>query len=195
MIRRALRRVIGKMQRGPRFPPGPAFEGLVLRLLLTGCGEGTISPEGACSTCVETVWPPDQTPPVVSSPIPSGSLPAGTRSTTAGVSTNEDATCRYDTTDRSYGDMASTFDTTGGTAHETTVHGLQNGQTYTYFVRCEDEVGNRSPSSLVIRFSVQPTGSGGACLPRTTGYVTDRTAYSVPSLARPTAAATSLFTK
>ena len=51
--------------------------------------------------------------------------------------------------------------TTGGTAHSTTVTGLINGGSYSYFVRCQDVAGNANTNDFTISFSVaQPATAG-----------------------------------
>ena len=112
----------------------------------------------------------DTTPPVESGGAPSGTLPAGTTQTTLSLSTNEAATCRYSTVaGTSYAAMTNVFTTTGGVSHSTLVAGLLNGQSYTYYVRCQDVAGNANTSDFPISFSVAstvdttpPVESGGA---------------------------------
>ena len=98
--------------------------------------------------------PPDTTPPVRSNGAPSGVLPAGTTQTSLSLATGENAVCRYATTAGvTYDSMPNTFTTTGGTAHATTVSGLIDGGSYSYFVRCQDTSGNANTtiSPLVSR--------------------------------------------
>jgi glucose/arabinose dehydrogenase len=98
---------------------------------------------------------PDTTPPVRSSGLPTGTLAAGTTQTTLSLATNENATCRYATTAGvAYASMTSTFTTTGGTSHSTTVTGLVNGGSYSFFVRCQDPAGNPNTTDFTIGFSV-----------------------------------------
>jgi hypothetical protein len=86
---------------------------------------------------------------------PSSTLPAGTTQTTLSVSTNEAATCRYTTTaGTTYAAMANTFGTTGGVSHSTSVSGLSNGASYTYYVRCQDTSGNSNTNDFSISFAV-----------------------------------------
>ncbi len=92
--------------------------------------------------------PADTTAPVRSGGSPTGSLPANTTSTTVSLTTNEPATCRYGTT---------TFTTTGGQSHATTVTGLSAGNTYSYPVRCQDAAGNVNTDDYTITFSVSST--------------------------------------
>ena len=103
----------------------------------------------------------DTTPPTISNSAPSGVLASGTSSTYLSLSTSEAATCSYSTTDVAYGSMTP-FSTTGGLAHSTNITGLTDGNSYIYYVRCRDSVGNINPSSLLISFSV---GSFSAVVP------------------------------
>jgi hypothetical protein len=105
--------------------------------------------------------PPDVTPPSRSNGQPSGTLTAGTTSTTLSLSTNETATCRYATTSGvSYNYMANNFSTTGSTSHSTLVSGLQNGNSYSYYVRCQDVSLNNNTDDYLIQFSVASGSSG-----------------------------------
>jgi hypothetical protein len=106
--------------------------------------------------------PVDTTPPIVSNGAPSGALAAGTTQTTLSVTSNENATCRYATTAATaYGSMPNTFTTTGGVAHSTSVGGLSNGGSYSYFVRCQDTTGNANTSDFTITFSVAQSPTAG----------------------------------
>ena len=110
-----------------------------------------------------TLTLPDTTPPIRSNGSPSGVLPQGTTQTTISLDTNEDATCRYATTPGvDYGSMAGIFDTSGGRTHSSLVTGLSDGATFSYYVRCEDAVGNQNPGDFLIEFTVsdQPGPSG-----------------------------------
>ena len=42
--------------------------------------------------------------------------------------------------------MTNSFAATGGTTHSTLVSGLANGQSYSYYVRCQDGAGNANTS-------------------------------------------------
>jgi hypothetical protein len=98
---------------------------------------------------------PDTTAPVPSAGVPTGTLAAGTTSTTLGLTTNENATCRYATTAGvPYASMSQTFATTGSLSHSTTVTGLVSGSSYSYYVRCQDTAGNPNTNDFVISFSV-----------------------------------------
>ena len=99
--------------------------------------------------------PPDTVAPVVSGGLPTGTLAAGTTSASLQVTTNESATCRYATTaGTAYAQMATTFATTGATAHSHPVTGLANGQSYTFYVRCQDPAGNATTADTVVSFAV-----------------------------------------
>jgi hypothetical protein len=103
---------------------------------------------------------PDITPPGRTSGQPTGVLPAGTTETTLSLATDENATCRYDTTAGTpYAAMPGTFSTTGTTTHSTTVSIVSDGVDYTVLVRCQDAAGNANTSDFAIDFSVaQPAG-------------------------------------
>ncbi len=71
------------------------------------------------------------------------------------MTSNENATCRYATTaGTAYAAMTNTFTTTGATAHATTVTGLTNGSSYTFYVRCQDTANNANTTDFGITFTV-----------------------------------------
>lgn len=104
----------------------------------------------------------DLTPPVRSAGAPSTSLAAGTTSTSISLTTDENATCKYATSaGTAYASMSTTFGTTGSTSQSTTVSGLSNGNTYSYYVRCQDSFSNPNTDDYTITFSVlNPSGDG-----------------------------------
>jgi hypothetical protein len=110
------------------------------------------------NTAIGTV-PADTIPPVRTSGAPSGTLATGTTQATLRLATNEAATCRYGIAPGiSYASLPSVFTTTGSTTQATTVAGLTNGSTYTYYVRCSDSTGNVNTDDFSIVFSIaQPT--------------------------------------
>lgn len=118
-------------------------------LLSAGCGGGgggSITP------------PSDTTPAVISNGRPTGALPggpSGAAQATLQVDTNENATCKYGTTANTpYASMPNTFSTTGTRNHSAQITNLTNGQTFSYFVRCQDAAGNQNSSDFGITFSV-----------------------------------------
>ncbi len=97
---------------------------------------------------------PDTTAPVRSGGSPSGTLAYGTTSTTLALTTDENATCKYSTSSgTAYGSMTS-FTTTGTTSHSSSISGLSNGTSYTYYVKCQDSSSNTNASDYTISFSV-----------------------------------------
>ena len=96
----------------------------------------------------------DITPPVLSNPLPTGLLVAGTTSAQISITTNEQAQCRYNTTNVAFGNMLNTFSTLNSLFHVATVTGLSNGTAYTYYTRCQDQAGNANTTSTSITFSV-----------------------------------------
>jgi hypothetical protein len=137
--------------------------------LVTGVAAGavtiTATSEGQSGSSTVTVLSADTSPPVISNGQPTGTLPSGTTQTTMRVTTNEAATCKWGTSSStSYGSLANTFTTTGGTSHSTLLTGLSDGQSYTRYVRCQDGAGNANGSSYAVSFSVA-TASGGFAPP------------------------------
>jgi hypothetical protein len=73
------------------------------------------------------------TPPELSNGSPSGTLSAGTTSATLTLTSDENATCKYDTDAGTfYASMPNTFTTTGGTSQSTNVTGLSGANIYSY---------------------------------------------------------------
>jgi hypothetical protein len=104
---------------------------------------------------------PDISPPVRANGRPSGTLAAGTAVATLSLMTNENATCRYSASAGVlYGSMTN-FAATGGTSHSTLVAGLVDGESYTYYVRCQDAALNANPDDFAIAFSVASAPAGG----------------------------------
>jgi hypothetical protein len=118
--------------------------------------------EGGDCTTGET----DELPPVRYNSTP-GSLPSGTTQYNITLTTTDDsggANCRWDADPlTAYADMSDTFDTTGGSSHSELVTGLSDGNTYSYYVRCEDLATppNANQDDYLISFSVQEVGVAG----------------------------------
>ena len=104
-----------------------------------------------------TVSNADTTPPAISNPTPTEALPTETTQTSLGVWTDENATCKYSTvSDSNFSSSMTIFSATGARKiHSTTVSELSSGQTYTYYVKCQDSFENTSVD-FPISFSVQP---------------------------------------
>ena len=115
-------------------------------------------------TVAVTTTTVDTTPPQITSGAPTGTLSSGTTQTQLSVTTNEAATCRYSANSSTVYSSMTAFSTTGGTSHSTTIAGLTNGTSYTYYVKCQDTAGNTTTNAS-ISFSVAQaqttTGSTG----------------------------------
>ncbi|MBM4259612.1 MAG: hypothetical protein FJ147_27405 [Deltaproteobacteria bacterium] len=99
--------------------------------------------------------PVDTAAPLRTNGAPTGTLATGTIQTTLALSTNENATCRYGTAaGASYTTLPHVFSATGGVLHDVTVSALQNGQSYTFYVRCQDSTGNTNPDDFLLTFAV-----------------------------------------
>ena len=102
--------------------------------------------------------PDDLISPVLSNQYPTGTvLPRGTTQTMIGISTNELASCRYDSRQgTSYDSMSKSLADDGTKKYHTAqVTGLIAGSNYNYFVRCKDTAGNVNTGDVMISFSVQ----------------------------------------
>lgn len=102
-----------------------------------------------------TIGLQDITPPVISLVSPTGFLPSGTTETTFKITTNESATCKYSISSDVAYDLMSYFfnrDTTG-ISHSVLVK-VTDGNSYTYFVRCQDQYGNHNETGFKVSFSV-----------------------------------------
>jgi len=97
----------------------------------------------------------DTTPPIISNPKPIGTLSAGTTQTTISLTTNEPATCGGSTTPRVREETVTKFTNTGGTTHTMNIPGLVDGESYTLYIKCEDDSGNLNTKDFVLQFSVE----------------------------------------
>ena len=97
----------------------------------------------------------DNTAPSISNPQPAGSIncPSAPVDVTLQISTDENATCKFDSEDTTYALMVGVFYTTGGTTH-TQATSLSCGATYYYYYRCQDGQGNTNTSSTTGSFTI-----------------------------------------
>ncbi len=104
----------------------------------------------------------DTIPPSLSNGQPTGTLSAGTTSTNislTAIDTTPPVSCRYsNTTGIAYSSMTNTLSNIGGNIYSATVSGLTNGNSYYYYVRCIDAVGNNNTNDFPINFSVATSG-------------------------------------
>lgn len=85
-------------------------------------------------------------------------IAAGTKEVNIEVETSENSTCKYGTSaNASYTNMANTFSSTGGVDHQTTISDLSDGNSYHYYIRCQDQVGNINENDYEITFAVSST--------------------------------------
>ncbi|MBN1792889.1 PGF-pre-PGF domain-containing protein [Candidatus Woesearchaeota archaeon] len=107
-----------------------------------------------------TVYPViDTSAPNVTATSPSGSQSSSTTSVTLSATTDENATCKYDTADIAYENMTYSF--TGNATSHTASKSVSSGSSYTYYVRCTDEYNHSMNSSSTISFSVATATVGG----------------------------------
>lgn len=92
----------------------------------------------------------DTTAPYVTSKSPNGTLEV--QQITLRATTNENAHCRYDTTNLTYTSMTQDF--TGELLTHEFFIGSQSEGNYTYYVRCKDNSNNIMQSSAVISYTL-----------------------------------------
>ena len=90
--------------------------------------------------------------------VPPMPVTVATSSYTLAVQTNEYATVKYSTEDKSFDLMEYQLATKGGLEHSATLTGV-NGQSYTYYLRGKDLAGNTMDTSLAMQFTVDTTKS------------------------------------
>ena len=115
----------------------------------------------------------DTTSPSLSNSQPTGILSAGTTSTPIFLNTDETATCKYsETAGTAYDDIPNTFTTTNSTSHTQTITGLSDGNTYTYYIRCQDTETppNQNTDDFNISFSVANAASDTSPPIRSNGF-------------------------
>ena len=92
----------------------------------------------------------DTTPPTVTSKSPNGTLEV--QEITLRATTNENAHCRYSTTDATYSSMSNDF--TGELQTHEFFIGSQSVGNYTYYVRCKDTSNNLMQASAIISYTL-----------------------------------------
>ncbi|WP_202320072.1 DNRLRE domain-containing protein [Archaeoglobus neptunius] len=99
----------------------------------------------------------DQDPPTITiiSPANNSELPSNTDKVLVRIATNEEAKCQYATRDFVYGEGIDFL--SNGTEHTFELN-VESGKEYTFYYRCIDKYGNADLSSVVHKFSVQPSG-------------------------------------
>lgn len=84
----------------------------------------------------------DTTSPAVSDNLSGTTLPPGTISRVLTLTTSENSTCRYSTNQNDSFSQMTAFSATGGATHTTTLSGLEDGASYTYYIKCQDALLN-----------------------------------------------------
>ncbi|MCK5475065.1 MAG: Ig-like domain-containing protein [Candidatus Pacebacteria bacterium] len=111
----------------------------------------------------------DTAAPIISATFPSGEQVAGTTSVTMSLSTNESATCKHSGTQGVAFASMTAFTTTGGTNHSVTVSGLSDGNSYSYYAKCQDSSSNESTESAIYFSVANSSGSASVSLPGAVG--------------------------
>jgi len=86
---------------------------------------------------------------------PIGVLQYGTTNALMSLITNYYADCRYSTASGTlYADMTNDFTFTGVYYHSVIISGLQNGVSYTYYIRCREDIGVDDTTDFIISFEI-----------------------------------------
>jgi hypothetical protein len=107
---------------------------------------------------MNNAWEPyvDKTLPKFVS-LPDTPLVASKLSYTLTVQTDKYATVRYSTSDKAYSEMENVFTTTGRTRVHSVTLVCSQGQQYKYYLRAQDQYGNVTDTSVVIKFTADST--------------------------------------
>jgi len=99
------------------------------------------------------IFSTDSNAPIITTSKPSNSYASPIIGSTATleVTTNEVATCKFDSSDMAYSSMDNTFGTTNSQNHYNTLTDIGEGE-HVYYVRCQDSAGNAMGSSTIITF-------------------------------------------
>ena len=93
--------------------------------------------------------------PILSAGAPSGVLLNTVTQATLSLTTNEAANCKYsDTPDTTFAVMGGIFVESNSTSHTKEILNVVAGNSYIYYVRCEDILGNANTSDYLISFSL-----------------------------------------
>lgn len=104
----------------------------------------------------------DQTPPIRTNGLPAGELPAGVTNVEISLETDDLATCKYSlAADTLYDDMANDISSAFGRFHSVEVD-TEDGQEYTFYIRCENIHGFENTDDFIITFSIKETPEEGS---------------------------------
>ncbi|MFA6183597.1 MAG: hypothetical protein WC682_00670 [Parcubacteria group bacterium] len=116
-------------------------------------GNGTITNSNINNVTVDCVT----NPPVISDGSPSEDLDKNITEINLSVTTDKNATCKYATIPNiAYADMPNIFTVTGETTHSVLINNLTDGNTYAYYIRCDDGIGHANTNDYIINFNINP---------------------------------------
>jgi hypothetical protein len=69
--------------------------------------------------------------------------------------------------------MTNTFANTDATTHSTPITGLQNGQYYSFYIKCQDEDNNTNADDYIIDFNVEPSNPASEINVRISNFIDD----------------------
>jgi len=144
------------------FASGTGTSSDVPTYTMTGATNGTNTPAGS-SVIVRLRPVADTTAPTISAALPSAnvSCPEDPTAVTIGVTTDEAANCKWDTSDTTYELMANTYSTgQGASVHTTSIGNLACEATATRYTRCADTLGNANSSSTTHSITMAALSTG-----------------------------------
>lgn len=107
---------------------------------------------------VSLVLPTDILRPTIIDGLPSGEVAAGNPTIELSFETWAWANCRYATSSGiSYSDMPYSFSSSDGQIFYTDLTGFVDGQSYTFYIRCINSLGNANNTDYVLSFFLDPT--------------------------------------
>jgi hypothetical protein len=97
----------------------------------------------------------DTTAPIITNVLPDGELTEWTSNVNITLDTDEVSVCKYSINSQTnYDTMESLFTNTNSLSHSTQIQWLENGNSYTFYIKCSDEFLNKNWEETTVTFSV-----------------------------------------
>jgi len=109
----------------------------------------------------------------LSNGLPGGVLKSGTTETLLSVNTNIDSVCRYSDSPATYTEMTNTFANTNATTHSTPITGLEDEQSYAFYIKCMDTDNNTNTNNYIIDFYVNSSNPASEFDIRISNFIDD----------------------
>ncbi|KPA15696.1 secreted protein containing Peptidase S9, prolyl oligopeptidase active site region domain protein [Candidatus Magnetomorum sp. HK-1] len=109
----------------------------------------------------------------LSNGLPDGVLPSGTTETLLSLNTNIDSVCRYSDSPFTYTEMTNTFANTNASTHSTPITGLEDEQSYAFYIKCMDADNNTNTNNYSIDFYVNSSNPASEIDIRISNFIDD----------------------